>query len=63
MDGSVPGADDNGVDREDPFERSVPGADDDPVDREGLRGGSLHGAADDPFEGSDPAGERDASFP
>jgi hypothetical protein len=30
--GSVPGADDDPVDREDPSEGSVPGADDDPVD-------------------------------
>jgi hypothetical protein len=50
--GSVPGADDDPVEREDPFEGSVPG-DDDPFDRDDPIGGSVPGH-DDPFDREDP---------
>jgi hypothetical protein len=48
--GSVPGADDDPVDRDDPFGGSVPGADNDPFACEGPFGGSVPGANDDPFD-------------
>jgi hypothetical protein len=56
FDGSVPGADDDRFDREDPFGGSVPGADGDPFDREDPFGGSVPGADDDPFDREEPFG-------